>query len=824
MRRGWICAAVAFLSVLAGSELLHAASRSAPSVPGEVLVRFSPVTARRVAGNATVPDLLRREGVREAVRATRALPDTWQTLDRRFGFDRLYRLKVDPSTDLEALCARLIALPGIEFAHPNYLGRGGEVQVIADDTFFDTQWHLNNTGQALGTPDADIDAVEAWNIASGRRETRIAVLDSGIDGDHPEFRGRIARGGVDEVNGDADPEDDHGHGTRVSGLAGADANNRFSVSGVDWHARILPVKVLDQFNRGTVLALVNGLRHAAAVGADVANLSLIRYPDVESLRLAVEFAHAAGVILIGCNGNDGTDSINYPAGYPQVLATGWTDRWDRRAYSSNTTTVLDVVAPGSAVVTPLPYTHLDDTDSFSGCSAATPVASGAASLLLALDPTLTFEQLRDILRRTADDEVGQSDEDLPGRDDHHGWGRINLHAALLELGLVSRDRVHVEDVALKRVSTFRLEIRVLVLDELSGVEPGVTVRGTLQRPDATTASLQAVTQSNGVAVLAHEPGSALPAGAFSFGVDALDLPGIDYDPASDVVGQVSHDPDLNALHVGSIDLYHAEDRVIVEVQVVDDDGVPEGEVQVSGRLTPPAGAALELLESSSWAGAGVARFESTPEGGGAPETGLWSFEVLDLIKPGFVYDSAGDLENIDGLPRLDPAADPDEDGTSSGIDNCPLLANADQADGDGDGVGDACDVCPARIDPAQEDLDGDGAGDRCDCAPYDANGTGLGEVRGLRAGAPTGSWLWHGVSGADTYDLLRGNLADLDGAGYGDCLADDLTARNYEDGAVPLPGEGFYYLVRADDAVCGSGPAGPGVGGAERGGAASVCD
>ena len=315
--------------------------------------------------------------------------------------------------------------PDVQYAEPNYLGRGGEV--VPDDTFFLRQWHLNNTGQSGGSIDADIDAIEGWQITRGHESITVAVLDTGILSDHPEFVGRVLPG-WDFVNDDNDPTSDHPHGLYVTGLLAANADNTFGVAGVDHGTLILPVKVLDEANLGSTFNLVQGLVFAADQGADVVNMSLIDYPRERALRDALAYARDAGSVLIACAGNGGLGDADrsWPGASPLTVSVGATDHNDTRAYFSGTGDALDVVAPGRSVITVYNDISFDWYTYFSGCSAATPIVSGIASLLLSLNEDLTHGQIDQLLKLGAEDQVGPEDEDTLGRDDFYGFGRVNL--------------------------------------------------------------------------------------------------------------------------------------------------------------------------------------------------------------------------------------------------------------------------------------------------------------------------------------------------------------------------------------------------------------
>ncbi|MDH3521526.1 MAG: S8 family serine peptidase [Myxococcales bacterium] len=344
----------------------------------------------------------------------------------------IYRLSIPADRSVSEMVDAFRRDPRCKNAEPNSIGRGGDF--VPADSFFAYQWPLHNTGQFGGTPDADIDAVEGWQISRGDESVAIAVLDSGIDFDHPEFAGRILPG-FDFVDEDEDPTADHAHGVWVAGILAANADNLFSVAGVDHFARILPVKVLNAQNFGSVMDLAQGLVFAADQGAEVINMSLINYPITGAIRNALQYARDAGAVLVACAGNGGIGDADRsgPGRSPLVISVGATTRFDERAEFSGTGSALDVVAPGEDVPTVAAFSYGNSCDFFTGCSAATPIASGIASLLLSLDPLPTHQQVLDILTETADDLVGPPAEDTPGRDDFFGYGRVNLNRALLEV-------------------------------------------------------------------------------------------------------------------------------------------------------------------------------------------------------------------------------------------------------------------------------------------------------------------------------------------------------------------------------------------------------
>ncbi|MDJ0864963.1 MAG: S8 family serine peptidase [Myxococcota bacterium] len=413
---GWMrsCrAACLVLLLLTALSAATGAAEPAGHVAGEVLVKLRP----GAAGTAMAASQRLELGL-EVLEAIPALG--------------LYRLGVPAGQDVDEAVDRLGHDPACEFAEPNRMGRGGMGRggmgrgggFVPDDPFFELQWHLHNTGQTFGTPGADIDALAGWEISRGDPSIVLAVLDSGIDTDGPEFAGRLLPG-YDFVDEDDDPEADHNHGIQVTGLAAANADNGIEVAGVDHAARILPVKVLDQFNLGSTFDLAQGLTFAADAGAHVINLSLIDYPvSSPTLDAALAYARDAGAILISCAGNGGLGDadVSGPGASALTISVANTDHDDERWANAGTGRALDLVAPGHIVITVGGF--------FGGCSSATPLVAGIATLLLSIDPSLGHDEVRDILIRSAEDQVGPPSEDTPGRDDFFGHGRVNLRAAL----------------------------------------------------------------------------------------------------------------------------------------------------------------------------------------------------------------------------------------------------------------------------------------------------------------------------------------------------------------------------------------------------------
>jgi subtilisin family serine protease len=449
------------LSVMAlGSRAEASTLLDHPYVPGELIVGFHQSMS---------------PAAEDAVHA-RAGGTAVQRLEHR----PVSLVRFDASIPLEDRMAAYAAEPTVASVEPNYIGQGG---FIPNDTWYGDQWHHRNTGQFGGTSGADIESEAGWDVTLGASSVVVAVLDTGIDSDHPDFAGRIVAG-WDFVNNDADPEDDHSHGTLVSGLLAANADNAFGVAGVNHACMIMPIKVLDAGNSGTTMNLIAGVDFAAANGADVVSMSLINYPLGTQLNQALGNCKQTGAVLVACAGNGGIGDadISGPGISTHCISIGATDMNDARAWYSGTGTKLDYVAPGDGVYTAAYNTAVDTDAWFAGCSAATPVAAGIVSLLKSLEPTLVSSQVRDFLTAGAEDLVGLPAEDTPGWDQYMGDGRLNLRATI---------EAYLAVVAAHDVAATGRDLDVQVAP--NPAPGGATVSFTLPLTDRVTAVIHDVT-------------------------------------------------------------------------------------------------------------------------------------------------------------------------------------------------------------------------------------------------------------------------------------------------------------------------------------------
>lgn len=278
---------------------------------------------------------------------------------------------------------------------------------VGRDPLLGRQWHLGRDGTR---------AMRAWAVSRGGPITA-AVIDSGVDVSHPDLvrnswrnPGEVAGNGVDDdangyvddvrgwdwVDDDADPADENGHGTHVAGVLGARGGNRIGVSGVAQRVRIMPLRVLDAGNGGSMRDVAAALRYALTEGARVVNLSLNTPSPDPAVEAALEAADAAGVLVVVSAGNEHADlglTPSFPAcsSSPAVLAVAATDRSGGLAPFSNRGSCVDLAAPGEDIVS---TRRGGGYESRSGTSMAAPQVAGAAVLLLAARPALGVPELR----------------------------------------------------------------------------------------------------------------------------------------------------------------------------------------------------------------------------------------------------------------------------------------------------------------------------------------------------------------------------------------------------------------------------------------------
>ncbi len=368
--------------------------------------------------------------------------------------------KVDtllPNYNLMQIIDSLNSNPFIEYAEPNYIIRA---DVIPNDPSFGDQWALNNTGQNGGTPDADIDAPEAWGITTGDTNIIVGVLDSGIDYTHPDLIDNIwtnwdeipnngidddNNGYIDDIHGwdfynnDNDPMDDHGHGTHVAGTIGAVSDNGVGVTGVAWDVRMMALKFMGFDGSGPTSGAVSALEYANNMGVKITNNSWGACGYSQTLYDIIAAADTIGALFIAAAGNDATNNDNnphYPANYDldNIISVASTDRNDMLStfscYGINT---VDIAAPGSEIYSTIPNNGYENK---SGTSMAAPHISGSAVLIWNKFPGFTHEQVKSQILGSSDNINELVGKILTG-------SRLNLANAVIDTGffVITTDEV-----------------------------------------------------------------------------------------------------------------------------------------------------------------------------------------------------------------------------------------------------------------------------------------------------------------------------------------------------------------------------------------------
>lgn len=293
-----------------------------------------------------------------------------------------------------------------------------DAPVVAVDAELDNSWGVKRIGG--GT------VHDAGNRGAG---VKVAILDTGIDYTHPDLNGNYA-GGFDFVNGDPDPMDDHGHGTHVAGIAGAEDNGT-GVVGVAPQARLYALKVLDGSGSGFSSDVIAALQWCVNNGIKVTNNSYgeLVVPEVVTLQAAFDNSAAAGVLHVAAAGNSGNglgtgDNVVFPARYNSVIAVAATDWNNARASFSSTGPDVELAAPGVSVTSAM---RGGGYSAQSGTSMASPHVAGTAALIIASGVSGP-NAVRQRLQETADD------LSLPGRDPQYGFGLVDADGAVLGEG------------------------------------------------------------------------------------------------------------------------------------------------------------------------------------------------------------------------------------------------------------------------------------------------------------------------------------------------------------------------------------------------------
>ena len=358
---------------------------SAPTWASQLAQRNKGRTSQRAAYVAR--ELLVKYRPSRRAAAAGYFRSRWGVLTlRRFRRIAVEQLKLPEDMSVEEALEIFRSDPDVEYAEPNYLRY--LTATIPDDPFFSSLWGLENTGQVVngtsGTPGADIDAPAAWDITTGSSRVVVAVLDSGVDYNHPDLRDNIwtneaelngtpgvdddGNGYVDDIRGwdfvgnDNNPMDYNNHGTHVAGTIAAEGNNNTGIAGVTWATKIMVLRFVDQLGSGSVADEIAGIDYAIENGAVIINASFASFASSTAEEEAITRAMQAGILFVAAAGNESWDNDNstlttYPSSYDldNIIAVAASDQNDNLASFSNFgATTVDVAAPGMNIYSSKP--------------------------------------------------------------------------------------------------------------------------------------------------------------------------------------------------------------------------------------------------------------------------------------------------------------------------------------------------------------------------------------------------------------------------------------------------------------------------------------
>jgi subtilisin family serine protease len=337
----------------------------------------------------------------------------------RMEIDLVFKIFLTDPDKRNALNAKLLTYSDVLFSQKN-----GTIIFDTNDPEFNHQWGLYNTGQSGGTPDRDIDAPEAWNVETGENELTVGIMDSGINGSHPDLLGKITGDG---------PQGNY-HGTHVAGIVGANTNNSLGIAGVNWHTRI-ESKFVGGSDFAGIYNAVWDLLDLPEI--EVTNSSFHLDPNEDNVLVHSAYAGAyhIGCAMVATRGNNysqyGSDP-NYPGSFgPWMITVGAFNDLGNRSSYSRTAGNLDFLAPGGdSPVNPRGIYSTYGTNYYAyemGTSMAAPHVTGVASLIHDFSGLLLSDDFEALLKSSCTDIYPS------GWDSNTGDGLVNASAALAKV-------------------------------------------------------------------------------------------------------------------------------------------------------------------------------------------------------------------------------------------------------------------------------------------------------------------------------------------------------------------------------------------------------
>lgn len=382
----------------------------------------------------------------------RALSERTKVTDSRI--QHIYKFVLPSAMTEDEFRSSLSTLYPIEYLEAEHVYR---VDAAPNDSLYTEQWGLQK-----------IDIESAWKVSQGADTVLIGVVDTGIDYTHPDLKNKIyfnpgemgldslgrdkrfngvdddgdgfaddymgwdfvnrvgfaydSTGGdyLDWDNNPMDEDKQFSHGTSIAGVIGAETNNHIGIAGVGPKIKLLNCRAMDPDGNGSEEDVASAILYATMMGAKVINMSFGDNSFSYVLRDVIRYAYEKNVVLVASSGNDGSNLPHYPSGYSEVISVGNSTPEDYVAANSNYGSRLDLIAPGTSIVTTAKNNQYHTLD---GTSLSAPFVSGTAGLILSVK-SFTNEEVKQILKSTADD-IGTA-----GWDEHSGAGRLNAGRAL----------------------------------------------------------------------------------------------------------------------------------------------------------------------------------------------------------------------------------------------------------------------------------------------------------------------------------------------------------------------------------------------------------
>jgi thermitase len=326
---------------------------------------------------------------------------------RKLGQSNMHVVDLPAGASETAMVERLRHNPAFKYVE---LDRKVQSSLAVTDPYAGSEWHLGKIG-----------ATTAWDTTQGAGVT-IAILDSGVDGSHPDLVPNLVAG-YNFASNNTDTADVCGHGTAVAGSAAARGNNGIGVAGVAGQARIMPIRIASKDASGNCTAytstIASGITYAADHGARIANVSYGPLAGSATIQSAAQYMKSKGGLVFVSAGNNGVDENITPS--TTLIAVSATDSADAKASWSSYGSFVSLAAPGAGIWT----TSQGGTyGGWNGTSFASPVAAGVAALMMAAAPSLDGAQIEQALFASAVP-LGAA-----GRDPLFGYGRVDAAAGV----------------------------------------------------------------------------------------------------------------------------------------------------------------------------------------------------------------------------------------------------------------------------------------------------------------------------------------------------------------------------------------------------------